>query len=87
MTVYAPAEAVEETVIDIVDEPEPPDPTVNEEGVAVTLQPDGAYGVNETAPLKPLSEVTVTVELPDDPAATAKAEGDTETEKSGFTGT
>ena len=87
MTVYAPAEAVEGTVIDNVDEPEPPDSTITEEGAAVTLQADGADSVNETVPLNPLSDVTVTVETPEYPATTVKAEGEAETEKSGPEGT
>ena len=84
VTAYPPGEAVDGTVIDSVDEPDPP---VTEDGITVTLQPEGAEADNETVPLKPLSDITVTVETPDDPATTVKAEGDAETEKSGFTGT
>jgi hypothetical protein len=77
VTVYAPAVAVDGTVINSVDEPDPP---TTEDGVTVAVQPEGADTVRETVPLKPLSDATVTVELPDDPATTVKAEGDAETE-------
>jgi hypothetical protein len=75
--VYAPAVAADGTAIDNVDEPDPP---VTEDGVTVTLQPDGAEADSETVPLKPLSDVTVTVELPEDPATIVKTEGDAEIE-------
>jgi hypothetical protein len=77
VTVYAPEEAVEGTVIDSVDEPDPP---VTEDGVTVAVQPEGAEGVNETVSVNPLMDVTVTVETPDDPATIVKEEGDAETE-------
>jgi hypothetical protein len=75
--VYAPAVAADGTAIDNVDEPDPP---ATEDGVTVAVQPEGADTVKETVPLKPLSDVTVTVETPDDPATIVKEEGDAETE-------
>jgi hypothetical protein len=83
VTAYVPATVVNGTVIDSVDESDPPDATVTEGGLTVALQPDGADAVSETSPLNPLSDVTVTVELPEAPAAIAKADGDAEIEKSG----
>jgi hypothetical protein len=77
VTLYVPAVAVDGTVIDSVDEPEPP---ATEDGVTVAVQPEGADTAKETVPLNPLSDVTVTVESPDDPAKIVKEEGDAETE-------
>jgi hypothetical protein len=68
---------VDGTVIDSVDEPEP---SATEDGLTVAVQPEGADTVKETVPLNPLSDVTVTVESPDDPAKIVKEEGDAETE-------
>jgi hypothetical protein len=73
--VYAPAVAVDGTVIDSVDEPDPP---VTEDGVTVALQPEGADADSETVPLKPLVGATVIKEDPEDPAGIGKAEGDPE---------
>jgi hypothetical protein len=80
VTVYAPAEIVDGTVIDNVDEPDPPGPIETKDGLTVTLQPEGAEADSETVPLKPLNDATVTVELSEDPATIVKAEGDAEIE-------
>jgi hypothetical protein len=68
---------VDGTVIDSVDDPEPP---ATEEGLTVAVQPEGADTVKETVPLKPLSDATLIKEDPEDPAGIVKAEGDAETE-------
>jgi hypothetical protein len=68
---------VDGTVIDNVDEPEPP---ATEDGVTVAVQPEGADTVKETVLLKPLSDATLIKEDPEDPAGIVKAEGDAETE-------
>jgi len=75
VTAYAPAVAVDGTVIDNVDEPDPP---ATEDGVTVTLQADGAEADSETVPLNPLVGATLIKEDPEDPAGIVKEEGDAE---------
>ena len=77
---YAPAEILDGTVIDNVDEPDPPDPIETKDGLTVTLQPEGAEADSATVPLKPLNDVTVKVELPEPPVTIVKEEGDAEIE-------
>jgi hypothetical protein len=70
-------------VIESVDELDPPDATASEDGLRSAPKPGGADATNETVPLNPLSDVTVTVELPEFPVWIVKVDGDAEIEKSG----
>ena len=83
VTVYVPAAVVDGTVIDSVDEADPPDPTVSEVGLTDALHPVGAVAASATVPLNPFSDVTVIVEFPEAPALIVKADGEAEIEKSG----
>jgi hypothetical protein len=83
VTVYNPGAVPDGTGIDSVDEADPPDETVSEVGLRLTIQPTGALVISETVPLNPLREVAVIVELPEVPAWTVKEDGEAETEKSG----
>jgi len=56
------------TVTEIVAEAEAPDATATDDGLTLTVHPVGADTVRATVPLKLLSDVTVTVEVPEKPA-------------------
>jgi hypothetical protein len=62
---------------------DPPDETTSEDELKTAFKPVGAEETSETVSLNPLSEATLTVEVPEDPARIVKAEGEVETEKSG----
>jgi len=80
--VYVPAVAVTGTVIVTVDCLEVPGVMVSEEGFVLTVHPVGADVVRVIVLLKPLSDVTVAVELPEVPAWMFSVEGEVESEKS-----
>ncbi len=71
-----------ETVILSVDVPE----VVIDVGLRVAVNPVGAFdSESATVPLNPLSDFTVTVEVPEDPLLMERDVGDVEIEKSGLT--
>jgi hypothetical protein len=65
---YVPAVAVFGTVIEMVDGFKAPEEIVAEGGLMLTVHPVGADVVRVIVPLKPLSDDTVAVALPEDPA-------------------
>jgi hypothetical protein len=83
VTTYVPAETAVETVIVSVDEADPSGATMSEDGSRPALKPVGADTASETVSSNPLSDATVVVELPEDPAEIVKADGEAEMEKSG----
>jgi len=87
VNVYVPVGAVDGTVIERTDDPEPPDTMASEVGVKVTVQPAGTgVMVKPTVPAKLLTEVIVIVELVEVPAAMFKADGEADSETLGAGG-
>ena len=77
---YVPVAVVVGTVTVNVDVPE----VVIDVGLRLAVIPLGAVGVSETAPVNPLRELTVIVEVPEDPLLMFKDVGEAEIEKSGL---
>ena len=82
VTAYVPAEVPVGTVTEMVAVCEAPAETASEDGLKLTVQPVGADAVKVTVPLKSLTDVAVTVDVPEEPACTLKVDGE-ETKKSG----
>jgi hypothetical protein len=85
VTVYVPA-PIDDGNIDSVEETDPPEETVNEDGLSEVVKPFGADAVRATVPLNPLSDVTVMIGLPEPLGAIVKADGEADIEKSGLLG-
>ena len=87
LNVYIPVWAVDGTVIESIDTPEPPDPMASEVGVKVTVQPAGTSVMfKPIVPTKLLIDVIVIVELVEVPAKMLKTDGEAESEKLGAGG-
>lgn len=76
VNVYVPGAAFEATDIVNVDAAEPPAAGVTELGLNVAVTQGIEEEVRLTAELKPLSELTVTVDVPDVPVCTVSELGD-----------
>jgi len=72
------------TEIVSVDVAVPPEVSVTEVGLSVAVTPVGAPETERlTVPVKPLSEVTVIVEVPEPPCTIVRVVGEADMEKSG----
>jgi len=82
--VYVPVAADAETVTVKVDVADPPEVRVTEVGLNVAVTPVGAPETDRlTVPVKPYSDVTVMVEVPEEPGAMVREVGEADIEKSG----
>lgn len=83
VSVYVPGMAVAPTEIVSVDVAEPPEGGVNRFGLKDVVTPAIVDALRLVGELKPLIDVTVTVEVPELPMRMLSELGDAETEKSG----
>jgi len=82
--VYVPRAAEELTVIVNVEVADPPEGGVTEVGLKDAVTPDGRPEIlREIAALKPLTEVTVIVDVPELPCCMVRLVGEADIEKSG----